>query len=169
MVTGTWGVSHTGSSIRPSTYRTVIAARLIPASHIVHNHQSIFSGPDKSAETHDPPVKNISSFFTLRQHWLNLLASAQSKATTHESMYTTYSNGEYKVTPGDDKQVKYSNPHKCTVISLPEEIVPFRKPNTKGNSHVPRRKLATLRKKEHSNTRRGKKENRNTFILQCIT
>ena len=50
----TWGVSHIESSIRPSTYSTVTAAQLMPASHIVQNHQSLFPGPDKSAETHDP-------------------------------------------------------------------------------------------------------------------
>ena len=58
MVTWTLSVSHMESSVRPSTYSTVTAARLTLASHIVHNHQSLFPGPNKSAELHDPHLSN---------------------------------------------------------------------------------------------------------------
>ena len=59
---GDWNVRRVThrSSIRPSTHSTMIAARLLPASHIVHNNQSLFPGPDKSPETHDPhPSKHL--------------------------------------------------------------------------------------------------------------
>ena len=45
-----------------------------------------------------------------------MYTTPQSKVTVHKIMYTTYSHGQYKVTPTDDKQVKKINPHNSTVI-----------------------------------------------------
>ena len=132
-------MTHIGSSIRPSTYSTVTAARRMLASQIVHNHQSLFPGPDMSAETHDPHLST--SHCSPLSDNTYLLAPTQSKTSIHKNMYITYLHGEYNVTPADDKQAFFFNPHNSTVVPLPAEIVPTRKPNTKGNSHISRRKI----------------------------
>ena len=154
----------------------------MPASHIIHNRQSLFPGPDKFAETHDqhpstshrPSLSNNTGLTSSLQPSRRLqfikactppayMVNTRSKVTVHKIMYTTCSHSQYKVTPADDNQVKYVNPHAIsTVIPLPAEIVSTRKPNTKGNSHVLRPKITTLQTKEYGNTRRGKKKETET-------
>ena len=58
--------------------------------------------------------------------------------TRYDSVITRKGEGasvegcsSYKVTPADDKQIKYFHPYNSTVKPLPAEIVPTRKPKQK--------------------------------------
>ena len=102
MVTWTWGVSHIESSIRPSTYSTMTAGRPTPASHTVYPHQSLFPGPNKSAEIHDPHLSKHLIVLHSQNTGLTcyvLPAPTQSKAAIYKKIYyTTYLHGEKKGT-----------------------------------------------------------------------
>ena len=90
------------------------------------------------AHVHHTPVEGYSS----QKHVHHLLRSIQGNTRGRQT-----SNALFQL--HGPEQVYYFNAQNSTVISLPAEIVPTRKPNTRGNGNVPKR--------EQSLSSRGKK------------